>query len=97
VYGRTPDNRPFRDLTETLHVNAHGARVELSARVVPGQSVLLVHGITEEEIECRVVSVHPASRGRVKVGLEFEHREGNFWHMFQPLKRAGGERKAHVE
>ncbi|MFZ0737047.1 MAG: PilZ domain-containing protein [Candidatus Acidiferrales bacterium] len=97
VYGRAAGDQPFRVVTETLAVNAHGARVELSMLVTPGQSVLLVHGITEEEKECRVVYVQPSSRGKWKVGLEFVRPEGNFWHMFQPLRRVSGERKHHVE
>jgi len=97
IYGRTVENQPFRELTETLGVNAHGAQVELSVLVTPGQSILLVHGITEEEKECRVVDVRAMRRARWKVGLEFVHPEGNFWQMFQPLRPASVERKDHVE
>jgi hypothetical protein len=92
VYGRTADDRPFRDTTETLHVNAFGARVELSELLTPGQTILLVHGITGEEKECHVVDVKPNSRGKWKVGLAFVKPEGNFWHVFQPLVLAGAER-----
>jgi len=97
VYGRSADDQPFRNLTETLAVNAHGAKVQLCEPVSPGQSVLLVHAITEEEKECRVVDVSAERRGKWKVALEFVHREGNFWHVFQPLRRANAERKDHVE
>jgi len=93
IYGRTADDRPFRDTTETLHVNAFGARVELGALVTPGQTILLVHGITEEEKECRVVDVRPNRLGKWKVGLAFVKPEGNFWHMYQPLVTAGAERE----
>jgi hypothetical protein len=92
VYGRTADDRPFRDSTETLHVNAYGARVELGELLTPGQTILLVHGITGEERECRVVDVRPNRHGKWKVGLAFAKAQGNFWHIYQQLEVAGAER-----
>ncbi len=97
IYGRTAENQPFRELTDTLAVNAHGARVELSVSVNQGQTLLLVHGITEEEKECRVVDIRAMRRAKWKVGLEFVRAEGNFWQLFQPLRPASAERKHHVE
>ncbi len=97
IYGRTADDRPFRDMTETLHVNAFGARIELGKLLTPGQTVLVVHGITEEEKECRVVDVRPNRTGKWKVGLAFVKPEGNFWHIFQPLERVGARGNDHVE
>ncbi len=85
VYGRTPDNSPFRDKTRTLTVDAHGARLSLSADVEPGQSLLLVHSFTQEERECRVVHVGPKRNGRRKVGIEFARPGDNFWHVFQQV------------
>jgi hypothetical protein len=95
IYGRTPDGRPFRDLTETQSVNAYGTRVCFSHLVTPGQSVLLVHGITEEEKECHIVYVKPEKKGKWQVGLEFVRPNGNFWQIFQPLQHADLEAKAH--
>lgn len=97
IYGRSAENQPFRELTDTLAVNAHGARVEISVSVTQGQTLLLVHGITEEEKECRVVDVKAVRRAKFKVALEFIHAEGNFWQLFQPLRTVNAERKQHVE
>lgn len=85
VYGRTRDNRPFRDVTRTLAVNAYGGLLTLSAAVEEGQSLLLVNSFTQEERECRVVCVEPANDGRRKVGVEFTRPRGNFWHIYFPL------------
>lgn len=85
VYGRTPDNNPFRDKTRTLTVDANGARLSIKANVIPGQSLLLVHSFTQEERKCRVVHVGPARNGRRKVGVEFLPPGDNFWHVFQPI------------
>ena len=84
-------------MTETLHVNAFGARIELGKLLTPGQTVLVVHAITEEEKECRVVDVRPNRTGKWKVGLAFVKPEGNFWHIFQPLERVGARGNNHVE
>ncbi len=97
IYGRTEKDQPFRELTETLGVNAYGAQIGLSVAVAKGQTVLLVHGITEEEKECRVADVQATRRAKWKVGLEFVRPEGNFWHVFQPLQTVNAERKDHVE
>lgn len=85
VYGRTGDNRPFRDVTRTLAVNAYGGLLTLSAAVEAGQSLLLVNSFTQEERECRVVCVEPANDGKKKVGVEFTRPRGNFWHIYFPL------------
>jgi hypothetical protein len=77
-------------------VNAHGARLILSVPVTPGQPVLLVHGITAEERQCRVAFAQPTRRGKFSVGLEFVKPEGNFWQVFEPLRRSNLERKQHV-
>jgi hypothetical protein len=85
VYGRTPDNRPFRDITMTKAISAHGGLLPLAPRVKRGQTVLLVHGITEEARECRVVYVRGKNNGPKKVGLQFTDLKGDFWHVFTPL------------
>jgi hypothetical protein len=71
VYGRTPDNHPFRGHTRTISVNAFGANIAIDAPVIPGQSILLVHSLTQEERECRVVNVEQTRRGMYRVGIEF--------------------------
>jgi hypothetical protein len=91
VYGRTPKNIPFRDITATKDVSAQGGRIPLSSKVELGQTVLLVHSLTGEERECRVVHVEPRKRGKtkklvtVRVGVEFTHTQGDFWHVFGPI------------
>jgi len=84
VYGRTLDNRPFRNITETRCVSVHGGLLPLSVRVKRGQTLLLVNGITGEERECRVVYVESKRRNR-KVGVEFTDLKGDFWHVYSPL------------
>lgn len=84
VYGRTMDDRPFRDITETKSVSVHGGLLPLNARVKRGQKLLLVNGFTGEERECRVVYVESKRRIR-KIGVEFTKIKGDFWHVYSPL------------
>ncbi|MGB0037086.1 MAG: PilZ domain-containing protein [Candidatus Acidiferrales bacterium] len=87
VYGRTPDNQPFRDVTETKSVSVNGGLIPLAPSVKQGQTVLLVNGITEEERECRVVYVDANRRSKKEVALQFTDVKGDFWHVFAPVVR----------
>jgi tRNA G37 N-methylase Trm5 len=84
VYGRTMDDQPFRDITATLMVSAHGGLLRMAPRVKRGQTLLLVNGVTDEERECRVVYVESKRRTK-KVGVEFTRVQGDFWHVYSPL------------
>lgn len=103
VYGRTPDDHPFREATVTNFVNSHGALLPLKPQVKKGQEVTLVNAYTEEERQCRVVYVD-GKRGakRKQVGLEFIRDgvrprraagAGDFWHVFAPIAPARVERR----
>jgi hypothetical protein len=85
VYGRTSDNQPFRDVTMTRCVNVHGGLLPLAPKVTRGQKLLLVHSITEEERECRVVYIEAKKSGRKAVAVEFTEKGGDFWHVFSPM------------
>lgn len=92
VYGRTPEDHPFREATVTKAVNLHGGLLPLAPRVQRGQKVLLVNSYTAEEREARVVSVHGAGRGKKSVAIEFTDIRGDFWHVFTPIVEMRRER-----
>jgi hypothetical protein len=85
VYGRTPKNRPFRDITVTKAVSVHGGLVPLASSVKRGQTIILVNSFTGEERECRVVYVGPKAGGKKRVAVEFAESRGDFWHVYAPL------------
>jgi hypothetical protein len=85
VYGRTPRNRPFRDVTATMAVSLFGGLLDMKSCVKLGQQILIVNCFTEEERECRVVSVDSKQRGRRMVAVEFANADGDFWHVYSPL------------
>jgi hypothetical protein len=84
VYGRTPRNRPFRDVTATMAVSLYGGLLDMKPRVKLGQKVTVVNSFTEEERDCRVVYVDSKQRGRRKVAVEFANADGDFWHVYGP-------------
>lgn len=88
VYGRTPKNQPFKDVTATMKVSLYGGLLDMKPRVQLGQTILIVNSFTEEERECRVVSVDPNGRGRKKVAVEFasptKGSAEDFWHVYGP-------------
>jgi hypothetical protein len=84
VYGRTPRNHPFRDVTATMTVSLYGGLLDMKPRVKLGQKILIVNSFTEEERECRVVYVDSKQRGRKKVAVEFANAVGDFWHVYSP-------------
>lgn len=84
IYGRTPRNRPFRDVTATMAVSLYGGLLEMKPSVKLGQRILVVNSFTEEERECRVVYVDSKQRGRRMVAVEFAKADGDFWHVYSP-------------
>jgi hypothetical protein len=84
VYGRTPRNRPFRDITATMGVSLYGGLLDMKSLVKLGQRILVVNSFTEEGRECRVVSVDSKQRGRRKVAVEFANADTDFWHVYSP-------------
>ena len=86
VYGRTPENQPFRVDTKATVVNLHGGLVPIPPKVKPGQTVLLVNCFTQEGRKCAVVYVEPRRRTQKSVGLAFLELEGDFWHVTDPPK-----------
>lgn len=85
VYGRTPEDHPFREITFTNAVNVHGGLLPLAPRVKRGQKLLVVHGLTDEQREARVVYVKSDGSGKKRVGIEFTNPAGDFWHVFTPV------------
>jgi len=84
VYGKDMSGEPFRELTRTLSVDAHGGLIALVAAVQEGQTILVQNRNTREEQECRVVHVEPAEDGNWTVGIAFAHVAPDFWQISFP-------------
>jgi hypothetical protein len=82
IYGRSPRNHPFRDVTATMAVSLYGGLLNMKPRVKLGQKILIVNSFTGEEREGCVVYVDSKQRGRRKVAIEFANADGDFWHVY---------------
>lgn len=75
----------FREPTQTLVVNAHGALVTLATKVLNGQKLRVKHGAhAEEERDCQVSYIGPTVEGQTQVGIEFVEPAPDFWHIAFP-------------
>ena len=84
VRGKDAQGKDFEEFTETLAINAHGALVLLTARLVSGGAVQMRHNKTEEEQECHVAFLGPVRGGKGEIGLEFTSPRPTFWRVAFP-------------
>ena len=79
VAGKNADGRAFRETSETIVVNAHGALFYLQAPVVMGAIVIVSNPATLEEQESRVVFIGGNSDRGQRIGVEFLTPAPRFW------------------
>jgi hypothetical protein len=84
VSGKTTANQDFDEETRTLVVNAHGALISLTAKVVAGQDVTLSNNSTQSTVGCRVVYLGNPTSGKVQMGIEFLQPCPGFWQIDFP-------------
>ena len=77
--GRGHNKRKFKEVCETVVVNAHGGLLMLKHEIDNGEMLVLTHPETLEEQECRVVYLgEPGDKGQ-RVGVEFLTPAPHFW------------------
>jgi hypothetical protein len=84
IRGKDALGKDFEEFTETLAINAHGALVLLTSRVVSGAVVQMKHNKTEEEQECHVAFLGPVRGGKAEIGVEFTSPHPTFWRVAFP-------------
>jgi hypothetical protein len=84
VRGTDAHGKAFEEEASTLAINAHGALVQLQARLTSGGKVLLQHKHTKEEQECHVVFLGPVRSDKAEIGLEFSAPCPTFWRVAFP-------------
>ena len=90
--GRGQDGRKFREICETLVVNAHGGLLMLRHEVNSSEMLVLVDPVTQEEQECRIVFVGESGERGQRVGVEFLTPAPHFWGIdfdARALRQAG--------
>ena len=84
VSGNDAQGKYFREDTDTLAINAHGALILLTARITSGSTLKLRHNNTKEEQECHVVFLGPVRGEKAEIGLEFAAPRPQFWRVTFP-------------
>jgi hypothetical protein len=85
VHGETENKGKFKAEAQAVCVSKHGGMMELGREVLIGQRLLLIHMVTGEQAECKVVSLmKPERNGNRNVAFEFTADEINFWRMCFP-------------
>jgi hypothetical protein len=79
VAGKARDGRKFREVCETIVINAHGGLFSQTHEVARGEMLVLTNPFTQEELECRVVFLGDASDKGQRVGVEFLSPSPHFW------------------
>jgi hypothetical protein len=87
--GKDHNGKKFREICESVVVNAHGGLLYLQRDVDEGAVLLLTNPMTQEEEECCVVYLsEPGERQRV--GVEFLSPAPHFWGVdFKPASSEG--------
>jgi hypothetical protein len=80
VYGWLADE-PFAENTETLNVSAVGGLIQLSAKVIPSQELIITNLQTNEGLACRVARSIGTENGKTLAGLDFLQASPNFWQI----------------
>jgi hypothetical protein len=85
VIGKGPQNTVRIEETRTTVVSAHGCAMTLQAAALPGDTVVVIHKMSREEITCRVVMCRQQGKGsRWDTGVEFQQPAPRFWHIAFP-------------
>ncbi len=79
VSGNSVEGEPFVEETFTISVNAHGALLVLAAKVILGQTLLLVNPLNQTAKEGRVARFGSSFGGLAQVGVEFVAPAPEFW------------------
>ncbi len=94
--GRAHDGRKFREVCETVVVNAYGGLLLLSNEVDQGETIVLVNPLTQDEQECRIVFTGESGSKGIRVGIEFLTPAPHFWGIdFEARDCAGPSRTGH--
>ena len=84
VIRKGPQNKVSIEETRTFVVSAHGCALTLKSGVTPGDTIVVIHKMSREEINCRVVMCRQGKEGGWDTGVEFQTPSRNFWHIAFP-------------
>jgi hypothetical protein len=84
VLAHGADNKVVSEVTRTVTVNAHGAKILMGLKVSIGEVLMLRNSETGQEVSCRVVYISPHQAEKREVGLDFITPSPGFWRISFP-------------
>ncbi len=87
VYGRRKDEEPFREETNVHLLNLRGGLITLATSVEPGQQLILMNAVADQDQRCRVAFVGEQHFGRSMIGIQFNRLAKEFWQIDDPVYR----------
>jgi hypothetical protein len=84
VRGHSQEAQPFKEVTETILVAAHGGLIILKSPVAAGQKVRVVNAKSGEEVTCTVNLVLGDMRDKKNVQISFDEPSPRFWGLQFP-------------
>lgn len=99
MWGTGPNGIEFKDDAETISLNRHGARIQISRPLVIGQTVRVVNRLNVREAEFRIIGpVTPPTDNRGEWGMEYLDPNDNIWGIqFPPSPAEEDKPKALLE
>ena len=96
--GKAHNGKKFKEVCQTVVVNAHGGLLMLKHEVNNGEMLVISNPETQEEQECRIVYLgEPSDRGQ-RVGVEFLTPAPHFWGVeFGEQPITGGSEPASLQ
>ena len=80
-----PQNTIRTEDARTFAVSAHGCGMTLKTGLLPGETIVVIHKLSREEVICRVVMCRQIEkRGDWDTGVEFQTPSPRFWHIAFP-------------
>jgi hypothetical protein len=79
VYGHETNKEPFQENANVRLASMHSAELNLTTEVRPGEKLVLLDPMSDEEQRCSVVSVTGRSGGRSIVRVRFRQPVWEFW------------------
>jgi len=98
VRGTDPKGHPFEAGGRTITLNRHGARIQVSSPLRPGQIVRVINQNNEHEADFRVVGpLSPPTERVGEWGLECIDERQNIWDIHFPPPAEGSDARALLE
>jgi hypothetical protein len=80
IWGTDPSGIEFKDDADTISLNRHGARIQISRPLVIGQTVRVVNQLGLREADFRIVGpVSPPTANGGEWGMEYVNPKDNIW------------------